>query len=51
MARSDAHLRIRVPDDVKEWLEVQAEKNLRTQSAEIVLLVRSRIEAEAQAQK
>ncbi|MCA1971318.1 MAG: hypothetical protein LDL44_00625 [Caenispirillum sp.] len=44
MAREDAQLRIRVPEDVKEWLEQQAAKNLRTQSAEIVLAIRARME-------
>ncbi len=44
-------LRIRVPQDVKDWLETQAEKNLRTQGAEIVLAVRAKMEAEAPAQK
>lgn len=47
MARDDAQLRIRIPEDVKAWLEVQAKKNLRTQSAEIVLAIRAKMESEA----
>ncbi len=51
MARGDPALRIRVPDDVKKWLEEQAEKNLRTQGSEIVIAVRERMAAMAAAQK
>lgn len=49
MTRQDAQIRIRVPADVKRWLEEQATKNLRTQGAEIVIAVRARMEAEAAA--
>ena len=47
MTRTDAQFRIRVPQDVKEWLEKPAAQNLRTQSAEIVAALRSRMASEA----
>ena len=40
MARGDAEMRIRVPDDVKEWLANQAKQNLRTQAAQVVFALR-----------
>lgn len=40
MARGDAEMRIRVPDDVKEWLAEQAKANLRTQAAQVVFALR-----------
>lgn len=47
MARGDPELRIRLPHDVKRWLEKQAKKNLRTQNAEIILAMRARMAAGA----
>lgn len=41
MARGDAELRIRVPHDVKDWLAVQAKENDRSQTAQIVHLLKS----------
>ncbi len=43
MAREDRYMRIRVPDDMKEWLKEQARENLRSQNAEIVLAVREKM--------
>lgn len=43
MKRTDPQMRIRLPVDVKSWLEHEAEKNLRTQNAEIVMAIRSRM--------
>lgn len=37
-------LRIRVPVDVKRWLEAQAAKNLRSMNAEVVVSLRDRME-------
>lgn len=45
MARGDPEMRIRLPHDVKRWLEKQSKKNLRTQNAEIILAVRARMAA------
>lgn len=47
MTNQDAQMRIRLPDDVKSWLEAQAQKNLRSQNAEIVLAVREKMQAVA----
>lgn len=41
MARGDAQMRIRVPDDVKAWLAEQAKQNLRTQAAQVVVALRA----------
>jgi hypothetical protein len=37
-------MRIRVPEDVKAWIEAEADKNLRTQNAEIVMAIRKQME-------
>ncbi len=43
MKRSDPQMRIRVPVDVKEWLEKEAARNMRTQNAELVMAVRAKM--------
>lgn len=50
MKRSDPQMRIRVPVDVKAWIEAEAEKNLRTQNAEIVIAIRQQMQKEMPAQ-
>jgi hypothetical protein len=40
------HQCIRVPPDVKRWLEQQAARNLGSQSSEIIRSIRMRMEAE-----
>lgn len=46
MKRTDPQMRIRVPEDVKAWIEAEAEKNLRTQNAEIVMAIRQLMQKE-----
>lgn len=48
MARDDLHLRVRLPKEEKEWLAASAKKNLRTQSAELVVIIRDKMKEEAQ---
>lgn len=48
MSRTDPGLRVRIPPEMKSWLEEQATKNLRSMSAEVVLSVRQRMERERQ---
>lgn len=48
MSRTDPGLRVRIPPEMKLWLEEQATKNLRSMSAEVVLSVRQRMERERQ---
>lgn len=45
MTRQDAQMRIRVPEDVKDWLKRESAQNLRTQSAEIVFALREKMAA------
>lgn len=45
MKRTDPQMRIRLPADVKRWLEQQAAKNVRTQNAEIVVAIREKMAA------
>jgi hypothetical protein len=40
------HQCIRVPPDVKRWLEQEAARNLSSQSSEIIRSIRMRMEAE-----
>lgn len=46
MKRTDPQMRIRVPEDVKAWIEAEAERNLRTQNAEIVIAIRQQMQKE-----
>ena len=46
MARGDAEMRIRVPHDVKAWIEKEAKDNLRTQNAQIVHVLKEAKAAE-----
>ncbi|WP_083599374.1 Arc family DNA-binding protein [Shimia gijangensis] len=39
--------KIKLPSDVKEWIALQAARNLRSQSNEIILAVREKMEREA----
>jgi hypothetical protein len=40
---------IRVPVDVKAWLEAEARRNLSSQSSEIIRSIRARMESEQRA--
>jgi Arc/MetJ-type ribon-helix-helix transcriptional regulator len=42
---------VRLPCDVKEWLERQAERNLSPQSSEVVRALRCKMESEKQPEK
>ncbi|GLO70353.1 hypothetical protein MACH17_18700 [Phaeobacter inhibens] len=43
--------KLNLPNDVKDWLEHQSEKNLRSMSNEIILAIKEKMEREAAAQK
>lgn len=43
MKRSDPQMRIRLPVDVKKWLEKEASRNMRTQNAELVMAIREKM--------
>lgn len=51
MSRTDLGLRVRIPPEMKEWLEREAAKNLRSMTAEVVLSVRERMERERRQMK
>lgn len=38
--------KLNLPEDVKQWIAAQAAKNLRSQSNEIILAIREKMEAE-----
>lgn len=39
MARKDPQFNLRIPEELKEWVEAQAQKNHRTQTAQLVFLI------------
>lgn len=41
-------MRIRLPKEIKTWLEEQAECNLRTQNNEIILALKARMAVEGE---
>ena len=42
---------VRLPLDLKEWIEREAERNLSSQSSEIVRALRYRVESEQQPER
>jgi plasmid stability protein len=46
MARNDPQVRVRLPNDVKDWLQRSAARNLRSMNAEAVTILRDRMTAE-----
>lgn len=42
MSRADAHFRLRLPHDLREWLKQEADRNLRSMTSEIILALRER---------
>lgn len=48
MKKDTTQFKINMPTDVKRWVEAQAEKNLRSQSAEIILALREKMAQETQ---
>ena len=47
--RTDPQMKIRLPADMKIWLAEQAARNLRSQTAEIILAIRERMERQTKA--
>lgn len=39
MARKDPQFNLRLPDELKQWVETQAQRNHRSQTAELVYLI------------
>lgn len=46
MSAVHRQFKINIPPDVKDWLAEQAHKNLRSQTAEIVLALREKMKRE-----
>jgi hypothetical protein len=44
MAREDAHFRLRIPSELRKWVEEQSARNLRSMTSEIVLAIREKAE-------
>ncbi|BBL75431.1 hypothetical protein MishRS11D_25290 [Methylomagnum ishizawai] len=47
-AQTDHQMRIRLPADVKEWIAMEAERNERSQNAEIVFRLKQSREAQSE---
>lgn len=48
---SVSQFKLNIPSDVKEWLAGQAEQNMRSQTAEIVLALKEKMSREAETKK
>jgi plasmid stability protein len=46
MSRDDLHFRLRIPEEIKEWVRVQAEANRRSMTSEIVFLLETAMKKE-----
>ena len=51
MKQESRQFKINSPDDVKQWLADQATKNLRSQTAEIILALKEKMGREIQTKK
>ena len=51
MKQESRQFKINIPDDVKQWLADQATKNLRSQTAEIILALKEKMGREIQTKK
>lgn len=45
MNTQDVQFKLKLPPDVKQWVAVEAAKNMRSQAAEIILAVRAKMAA------
>ena len=43
MKRTDPQMRIRLPAEVKRWLDTQAAQNMRSLNAEVVLAIKEKM--------
>lgn len=46
MEQTNPQFKLRIPPDIKRWVAAQAERNLRSQGAEIIMALREKMEAE-----
>lgn len=46
-----SQFKLNIPDDVKEWLANQASRNMRSQTAEVILALKEKMSREAQVKK
>lgn len=44
---SEIQMKIRLPKEIKRWLAIEAAKNMRTQSAEVVLALKEKMDRSA----
>jgi hypothetical protein len=51
MNHPSVRIPLRLPPDMKSWLEQEAERNFTSQNAEIVRAIRSRMESENQRER
>lgn len=45
MKQTDPQMRLRLPTNVKSWIELEAQKNLRSLNAEVVAALKEKIAA------
>jgi len=48
---SVSQFKLNIPNDVKAWLAEQAERNMRSQTAEIVLALKEKMRRQAETKK
>ncbi|SIR06468.1 hypothetical protein SAMN05880590_11186 [Rhizobium sp. RU35A] len=51
MNENQVQFKLNIPADVKRWLASEAEKNLRSQTAEILLALKEKMSRQAEMQK
>lgn len=47
MQTTQRQFKLNIPEDVKKWLSDEAEKNLRSQTAEIILALKEKMKRQA----
>jgi hypothetical protein len=46
LAREDAHFRLRIPDDVRAWVQKTAEENRRSMTGQIIFILEKEMKNE-----
>lgn len=49
VSKEDGQFRLRMPEDIKDWIRVRAKANMRSMTAEIIFILNEKMENEKSA--
>lgn len=50
MGKAQTQFKVNIPEEVKQWLAAEAAKNLRSQTAEVILALKEKMRSQTQTQ-